>query len=315
MKANALLFTLMYMESKQTDGTGIRRITNPPSSVELLEDNYPKGSTTGKIRNIYGQVIRFLVYVQGAAAPVSVEIGQYGDVNGFSIDDIPDLGVESQYLVFIWPGASCDGGREYSSALVDIVAGEVTDIGIIDFHGSCGSYHCHHITWKRDGQEIGVDIITPKRFNAMGQSIGRDLFHALLTADKPAWSPINNDIFYCDSISTNRGIYLTSVGGSRGRLLVNPVFGHSFTPTWLPDGSGFIYTIDNQIRHYIFFPKQDTLLLELYNKHLDNPSSSSCGEYIVFEHRSTDTPLYYDLWVMQRTKPTQLWPLPMMEGV
>jgi hypothetical protein len=66
-------------------GRGLRRITNPPSKAELDAGGYQMGTVTGQVHNNYGAVTTFLVYVEGAKEPVSVNVGDFGDTVGFTV--------------------------------------------------------------------------------------------------------------------------------------------------------------------------------------------------------------------------------------
>ena len=290
------------------DGTGLRRITNAPSKAEIDAGGYPTGTVTGSIQNDYGNVTTLLVYVEGASEPVSVDIGDYGTTTGFSVANVADMGVGSHYVVLIWSSGSCANGREYTAAVVDVVPGGTVDTGALAFTGNCGTYNSTAITWQRDGTEVGVDVITPRKFTASGQAIGNSLFTAPLTADKPAWSPVNDQILYRNwIIGGDTGLYLTTVDGATGTWLVNTNGALWVTPAWLPDGSGFVYTIDNQIRQHILSGNLDTLLATFYNEYVDNPSVSPDGTYIVFERQSTLAPIQYNLWIIKRSSPTEMW--------
>lgn len=290
-------------------GSGLRRITNPPSKAEIDAGGYQMGTVTGKVHNNYGPVTTFFVYVEGAKDVLSIDPGNFGDETGFTIPNVADLGTGLHYVVFIWSkGAACANGREYAAAVVDVQPGGTADAGTLTFSGNCDIYDSNAITWKRDGSEVGVDIITPRKFLAGGQAIGTDLFNAPLTADKPDWSPVNDQILYRNFIvSGNRGIYLTTADGSTGTWLVNEGSALWVTPAWLPDGSGFVYTIDQQLRQYILSGNQDTLLAEFYNEYVDNPSASPDGNYIVFQRQSTGATTQYDLWIINRTNPVEMW--------
>jgi TolB protein len=293
------------------DGSGLRRITNPPSKAEIDAGGYQMGTVTGRIQNNYGSVTTFYVYVEGAQDVVPVDVGEFNDEVGFTVPNVADLGTGLHYVVFIWSkGTTCANGREYSAAVVDVTPGGTVDAGTLQFSGTCGTYDSSAITWKRDGSALGVDVITPRTFAASGQAIGTDLFSAPLTADKPAWSPVDDRILYRNWIvSGDSGIYLTTAGGATGTWLVNDGGALWVTPAWLPDGSGFVYTVDRQIRQHLFSGNQDTLLAEFYNEYVDNPSVSPDGQYVVFERQSTGTPTQYDVWVIKRSQPTEMWAL------
>jgi len=294
----------------QPDGSGLRRITNPPSQAAVDAGGYQMGTVTGKIYNDYGPVTMFQLYIQGAQDSVSVDVGVYQDTVDFTLDNVADLGSSTPYVVFTWS----DGGgvcKEFAGAVFDVQAGQTVDAGTLDFTGQCGAYNSESISWKRDGSQVGVDVITPKEFAAAGEALGSDLFSAPLTADELAWSPVNDQILYRNwIISGDSGIYLTTEGGGTGTWLVNDGGAVWVTPAWLPDGSGFVYTLDNYIYEYTISSGQVITLSNFHNELVDNPSLSPDGQYVVFERQTTGvTPIQYDLWILNRSDPVEMWKL------
>jgi hypothetical protein len=293
----------------QPDGSGLRRITNPPSKAEIDAGSYQFGTVTGSIYNNYGSVTIFQLYVEGAQEPVSVSVGNQGDTVSFPALTVADLGTGLHYVVFTWS----DGGsvcKEYAAAAIDVQAGQTTNANLT-FSGTCGTYDSRSISWKRDGTQIGVDVITPHVFLATGQAFGTELFSAPLTADELAWSPVNDQLLYRNWIlSGDSGIYLSTVGGGTGTWLVDDGGALYVTPAWLPDGSGFVYTLDNTLYQYNLSDSQVTTLAVFYSEFVANPSPSPTdGNYIVFERQTIQAPLQYDLWIVNRTNPVEMWAL------
>ncbi len=295
----------------QPDGSGLRRITNPPSKAEIDAGGYEMGTVSGKIDNAYGSVTTFFVYVEGADDVVSVDVGDFGYEASFTVPNVADLGTGLHYVAFIWSqGTSCANGREYAAAVIDVQPDQTVDAGTLQFNGECGTYNSESISWKGDGSEIGVDIITPKTFPVTGEGIGSDLFNAPLTADELAWSPVDDRILYRNwVISGNRGIYLTTAGGGTGTWLVNEGNALYVTPAWLPDGSGFVFTLDNYIYEYDLSSSQVITLAQFFNEYVYNPSVSPDGNYVVFERGTIQAPIQYDIWILNRSQPVEMWAL------
>jgi Tol biopolymer transport system component len=99
------------------------------------------------------------------------------------------------------------------------------------------------------------------------------------------------------------------VGGDAGTRLVDEGNALYVTPAWLPDGSGFVYTIDHQIYHYDLATSQNTLLANFYGDYVFNPSVSPDGRYVVFEWQTSLNPVQKDLWIMDRQNPVEMWAL------
>ena len=291
------------------DGSGLRRITDPPSKAELDAGGYQFGKVTGKVLNNYKSVTTFLLYIEGAKEPISVDVGEFNDEVGFSVPDVADLGVGLHYVVFIWSDGNNANCREYAAGVVDAEPGKTVDAGTVTFNGVCGTYKSDSITWKRDGTVVAADVITPRKFKAVGEAIGSDLFAAPLTANDAVWSPVDDQILYYSwttDTGTN-GIYLTTAGGGAGAHVVQTGNALWVTPAWLPDGSGFVYTADSEIRQYIIGSSTDTLLARFENEYVFNPSVSPDGKYIVFEWQTNTLPNVRDLWIMERANPVEMW--------
>ncbi|MBU1748896.1 MAG: hypothetical protein KKA73_14500, partial [Chloroflexi bacterium] len=231
----------------KSDGSGLRRITNPPSRAELLAGSYATGSVTGKVRNDYGSLTTLLLYIQGAQEAVSVPAYSKYDEVSFTVPDVAVLD-GLQYVVFTWADSGHANCKVYAAAVVPMVANQTIDVGTLSFNpATCSKFESEAITWKRDGSEIAVDVITPRKFQATGQAIGSDLFSAPLMANLPAWSPVNDQVLYhyFSLDAGTRGIYLTTAGGGTGARLVDDGGALWVGLAWLPDGTGFVYTLDH----------------------------------------------------------------------
>lgn len=297
--------------SIRPDGRGLRRITNPPSKAKLDGGGHRMGAVRGSIYNNYGPVTAFHVYVQGAPELVPVDVGDYGDETEFRVEKVADLGLGLHSVVFVWSDLECANGKEFAAAVVDVASGETSNAGRLNFNGNCGEYHCGSLSWRRDGAKIGVQVIEPRVFEATGEAIGRQLFEAPLMASELAWSPVDDRILYrCQTFdAATSGIYLTAASGGPGTRLVADEGALWVTPAWLPDGSGFVYTLDNKLCLYDLSNRQAQLLAEFHNEFVANPSPSPDGTYIVFERQSTGTPVLHDLWMLNRHHPVEVAPL------
>jgi len=129
-------------------------------------------------------------------------------------------------------------------------------------------------TWKRDGSEIaylveaGLKEFLPA-FPAPGQR-GRSLFtgDTTLVNGSLDWSPVRDEFLFYSALAAPRGIYRGDKGSDVKThplvLETDYVSGLS----WLPDGSGFLYSTQNfgyssnQIIKYDFDREQATVLVE-----------------------------------------------------
>lgn len=292
------------------DGSGLRRITNPPSKAELLAGSYDTGTVIGKVRNDYGSLTTLLLYVQGAQEAVSVPAYSKYDEVSFTVPNVAVLD-GLQYVVFTWSDGSHANCKEYTAAVLPMLPDQTIDVGTLGFNpATCSTFESQGITWKRDGAELAADVITPRKFQATGQAIGSDLFNGPLTANLPAWSPLNEQVLYhyWSLDAGTRGIYLTTDGGDTGARLVNDEGAVWVGLAWLPDGSGFVYTLDHKLYHYHLASAVITPIANFYNEYISNPSVSPDGRYVVFQWQ-TGVSNRHDLWILDRTNPVEMWQL------
>jgi len=292
------------------EGEGLRRITNPPSKAELDAGGYQWGGVSGTIHNNYGSVTIFQIYIEGAQDAVSVNVGNYGDTVAYTVPNVADLGVGLHYVVFTWADGGHANCKEYAAAVVDVQPGQTVNNVDLSFSGTCGTYNSDSISWKRDGTEVGVDVITPRKFAAAGQAIGTDLFSSPTLADELAWSPVDTQILYRSHTFdfATSGIYLTTEGGGAGTRLINEHNALWATPAWLPDASGFVFSLDHYLYEYTLASSQVITLAYFYNDYVFNPSVSPDGNYVVFEWQTGAT-LAHDLWILDRRNPVEMWAL------
>lgn len=292
------------------DGSGLRRITNPPSRADLVAGGYSVGTVTGRVRNDYGSLTLLLLYIQGARDAVTVPADTRNAEASFTIPNVAALG-GLQYAVLTWSDINDANCKYYAAAVVQVVPGQTVDVGTLSFNpATCSKFESEGITWKRDGAELAVDVITPRRFQAAGQAIGTELFSGPSTANLPAWSPVNDQVLYhYFSFDVGaRGIYLTTAGGGTGTRLVNDEGAVWVGLAWLPDGSGFVYTLNSKLYHYHLATNASTLIADFYNENVSNPSVSPDGRYVVFQWQ-TGTANVHDLWILDRLKPVERWRL------
>jgi len=255
--------------------------------------------------NNYGAVSSLMLYIQGAKDAVAVPATEYQQEATFSVPDVAWLGADPNYVVFTWSAEGQANCKEYAAGVVQVLPGQTTDVGTLAFGGTCGEYESSAITWKRDGTEVGVDVITPRRFRATGQSLGTALFGAPVFAEKPAWSPVDDRVLYYDGTPGEQGIYLTQVDGDRGTPIVGDLTALWVAPAWLSDGSGFVFTLVGSLYAFDFGSGQSTPLSYFPGEYVLDPSVSPDGRYVVFDLWSGSTG--HDLWIVDRERPVDVW--------
>ncbi len=301
------------------DGSGLRRITNPPAMSEV-QSGYQYGTVTGRLYNNYGTVTAMNLYVMGAKAPVPFNPGARGDTTTFTILNVADLGPgEDQPLVITWGDGTCATGVEWEVGTpIDVQPGQTIDIGTITFDGNCNKFEASTPTWKWDGSEVGFSVTgLARRANANGEFLGRALFNTGIIGNDLDWSPADTSpdreqVLFQGEANGTLGIHLTTEGDSSATTLVNDSqFLGAITgeQAWLPDGSTFVYsTSDGQI--YEYDPNNTSSpgkkLLALNNEIVEGLSVSPDGDYIVFERIMGPK---RELWILYRKSPNVLWPL------
>jgi hypothetical protein len=300
------------------DGSGLRRITNGPSHADMQGSSLGRGSVRVSVTNDYNTftdpISFFRIYVQGASDWGTITLpSQFGTAE-VTIPNVVDLGPNSlQHVVFLYSSSACGAVRRYVPGYVDVVAGQTVSVDLTFNATGCGfsgAREATDLSWKRDGSEIGFNIMgAPFKVSSTGGvGPGTPWWPADGFLDSPAWSPIHNDVIYKLGLSTPLGIHRIDPDTQQsGTLIVPPQQGGDPDyPTWLPDGSGFLYVENGNL---FYASSQGTNIRQLtffVNEFIHQPSVSPDGNYVVFERQSGDFNL---LWLMEWDNPTNMWPL------
>ena len=131
------------------DGSGLRRITNPPERAGL--GRFPKGSVTVNVSNFLsaadspGSVI---IYVVGADEPQQVFITA-GDTKAVTFKSVADFGRQAQMLV------AMSGDRRWVVPGVDVVPGRNVMAPALPISGRGLEMHgAFRPVWRSDGSRI-----------------------------------------------------------------------------------------------------------------------------------------------------------------
>jgi hypothetical protein len=300
------------------DGSGYRRITQGPACAALA--NYPKGTVQVPVTNISTESVSSFLYFQGApvAQPINLPPGGNTVV---TFTDVADFGEDwLQYTMEII-------GNERSvhvGSAVDVKAGEtVTAIGISVPGFVVPGWEVRSPSWRNDGNMLAFAT----SFNDLMRiaphphplSLGDPLVP--LDGDRPSiilrakWGPTterSNQILYSGWDFEGDGIYLITEGSNQaGELLVSS---GSFETVeglaWLPDGSGFVfslleyedfYLLGSNIFLYTFTSGQSNRIIDLEGDFAGDLSVSPDGSWIVFEKASSEAGLEEgdtDLWIV-----------------
>ncbi|HSH82741.1 MAG TPA: hypothetical protein VLA19_29770 [Herpetosiphonaceae bacterium] len=304
--------------SIRADGGGYRRITQAPVCGELA--GYPKGTVNVTVKNVsfLGESFTGFVYFQGAPSvqPVSVAAGQSAVV---TFNDVADFGDE-----FLQIGAIINGAnREYNvGTAVDVVAGGAVTTGALPVATPQNyGFEPRSPTWRSDGASLGYAYGYSSLYGITASpdpvEFGRPVIER--TTEGPdfveymAYGPAGaraNQILY-QGYDDSDGIYLVTEGSTDpGERLVTTEFGTIRGLAWLPDGSGFVYAVEEwedyeatraNLFVYSFATRRSTRLTNFSNAFARQMSVSPDGSQIVFERAaSKDASASTDLWLVNR---------------
>jgi len=300
------------------DGSGFRKITNPPDAGDYSK--YPKGNVVVTVRNnsfafetTNATTGTFFVYVAGATAPQFVNV-PLGGSKTITFTSVADFGKKAQAIVAIY------GNYRWFEAGTDVQAGKTVkapDLGIsgngIEYFGA------FHPRWRNDGSQISyrTGTCTVDRV-PVNPPQGEFYFEAMFGGKAPFgacswdWGPttaLANQIIYTEN-SEESAIYLMTEGGTHpGKKLTNySTIQYQLLHDlhWLPDGSGIVYSTTTIFRdasnifRYDFNTKQTTQLTSLENAFAKKFSISPDGEWIVYERcKEYEDSSPSDLWIQR----------------
>jgi len=300
------------------DGSGFRKITNPPSQDAYSK--YPKGNVTVTIRNnaysfqtSNATAGTFFVYVAGAAAPQFVTIPPGGSKT-LTFTSVADFGKKAQAIVAIY------GNYRWFEAGTDVQAGKTTKAPDFPISGDGIQYFgAFHPIWKNDGSEISyrTGTCTVDRV-PLDAPVGEFYFKAMFGGKPPFgacswdWGPtaaLKDQIIYTEN-STESAIFLMAEGGTHpGKKLTNySTIEYQLLHDlhWMPDGSGIVYSTTTLMRdasnifRYDFKTRQTTQLTKLENEFAKKFGISPDGDWLVYERsKAYDDNAKSDLWIQR----------------
>lgn len=317
---HAAVYSLYHADlyAIRPDGTGFRKLTNPPDRGEFAR--YPKGSVSVTFRNDQPSYLQsqasygvFIVYVAGADEPQQITLPP-GSTKTVVFRNVADFGNMTQAVVAMW------GNYRWFTPGLDVKAGRLSKAPAFSITGDgvelLGAFRP---VWRSDGSRVsyrsGVCTLNSTPVNP---TPGEYVFNPLFAGQGPLgtcvwdWGPTAataNQILYTENASGDSSVFRINDGGKHpGEKLTqysDIQYQLLFDLQWLPDGSGFVYANQTLMRdsanlfRYDFGPRKTTQITKLRNEFAGNFSISPDGKAIVFERaRSLDEDRVTDLWIV-----------------
>jgi TolB protein len=302
------------------DGHAYRRITQAPSCAGLAA--YPKGTVRVPVENssILGDSFAGFVYFQGAPSILPLTLPPGGS-SVLTFNNVADFGEAfEQVAVMIVPP---NRAIAFETA-VDVVAGQTVTTGEMGVYVPDTFWETRFPTWRSDGSSIGYVLNFASLFRLPPNPSPLDLGTELQTepanmpdfADLLAWGPPSraNQLLYAgNTVFDSEAIYLLTEGssGAGQKLLAYEVWEQVRGLAWLPDGSGFVFAVEEDndsfesvranVFEYTFATQQMKRLTNYSNLFAGQVSVSPDGTQIVFDRSAAKEPdAPADVWIMNR---------------
>lgn len=288
------------------DGTGLRRLTNPPDASAL--GKYPKGKLVVTVHNYLTNVGPLIVYAAGAASPQSVVLAANGSKT--LVFEVADYGDHPHSVVamfgktrWVIPGAVVHAGQTAQAGVLNVTA-----------HG-LDHFGAAVLDWRSDGSKVGftlgmgAGIFWASAHPAPGTVGERSVIGGKepIAAHTFGWGPTPataDEIIYDNGID-DFTIRMTKEGsGERGKPLVKHSNSQYIAGVWwLPDASGILFSLNDflhpvSIYRYDFATEQVKQLTNLEGDNAYNCSPSPDGRWIAFD-RGKPGGKQTDIWVMR----------------
>jgi hypothetical protein len=301
------------------DGTGFRKLTNPPDRSEFVR--YPKGSVSVTLRNdqpIYKQSQAsagiFIVYVAGADEPQQITLPP-GATKTLLFNKVADFGNRAQAVVAMW------GKYRWFTTGLDVQAGRTVKAPVFSISGDgielLGAFRP---VWRSDGSRVsyrsGLCTLNSVPLNP---TPGEYVFSPLFGDKNPLgtcvwdWGPTPataNQLIYTENASGDSSVFRIAEGGKHSgpKLTTYSDIEYQllFDLRWLRDGSGFLFANQTLMRdsanifRYDFTTRKVTQVTHLENEFAGSFSISPDGQWIVFERsKSLEEDRDTDLWIVR----------------
>ena len=289
------------------NGTDFRKITNSPSVTQLA--SFPKGTVTLDVEVGGGAPAPIFIYVAGAPAAQSLIPGSGGTFH-FTFLNVADFGAHNQPVVAIF-----GYDRWFQAGIApDVIPNETVYAGKLFLYSSM-TVRVKHLSWKADGSALGyVEGNCAQLVNISSNPSPGDFDNVILSPnvsgytcimDYAAKLALADQLLYYEYDVLESHVYRATEGQTGNGTLVYtfPNDGALTALHWLPDGSGFAYSQEDDlgensnlflIKFGIANPTQLTSYTSQFTREF---SFSPDGKSIVYELGSTsDAPT--SLWIL-----------------
>ncbi len=298
------------------DGSGLRRITNPPAKADL--GSFRTGTIKVTVSNGSTNLGPFVVYAMGASAPQTVLVPP-GDAETLTFK-VADLGTK-----VLQPVVAIFGEKRWFAALApDVVAGTTVDAGLLSISSSYArDFGAFGPLWRVDGSNIAfilnptctIDVVAdqPVVGPTIQALLDPKVFTGFCAYDRGRTPATASKLLIASTQGSLSSIYLVTEGATSlgSPILSFDDYNWITLVHWLPDASGFLVSMRNglsddnvDLYEYDFPSGPLRRITDFRNseEHLRAFSISPDGSQIVYEWRTTS--MFAggpnDLYVMNR---------------
>jgi len=305
-------------------GAGLRRMSNAPSQQAIASGGFPGGTVRLTITNNYSHVSgdtisSFFVLVRGAE-PVQVNLPAFGQSVLVTVPNVARFVAGPQSVIFFYSSNRCSGLRRDIGGQVTVVANATVDQSLQFNAVNCTGVRAtaQELSWKRDSTELGYTVTnSPFKLPVAGSGgAGSSWFSTAAFIGALSWSPTGDHLLHTSVLSTgSTHIWKRQPSsGDQGDTLIaeGPQLAIPDQPAWLPNASGFLYTMSRDVHQAdANGSNRQRLTVAGRGERFARPSPSPGGTWLVFErrldnHGGSDE---ISLWLMQRDRPASLRPL------
>ncbi len=301
----------------QPDKSGLRKLTDTPLNSNL--GSFQVGDVDVQVTNVNLSDSVFIIYVEGAQSPQSATVPA-GTSQTVTFQNVAIFPGKAQFPVAIDGLVRWFGQPDTPT----FQPGTTNGASISISSGGYENFGAFNPTWRGDSAEIDYNLGQGCVTNAMavnpvaGSEWGDPVVQfsaSMCPLDRGPTTALNDQILYWDYLGNfpDGAFMQASEGASSPSMLFDTGYGSLvYGVKYLPDGSGFLYSINDgsclcsNIYEYDFSSQQSNALTNFTQDYTGNLSISPDGSQVVFEHfdvdpnPTTNPDAVPDLWLMDR---------------